>query len=105
MSIDQAGAPAADHRASSWTFLTNHGHVLLALCEDPQLRQRDIARIVGITEGAVHRILGDLEADGYVEVQRTGRRNSYAVKGTPDLRHPLEDPRRIEHLGSIVVNP
>ncbi len=73
-----------------WTFLTNHGHVLLSLYRDPDLRQRDIAALVGITEGAVQRILADLEACGFIEVNRIGRRNHYRVHAELHLRHPLE---------------
>ena len=73
-----------------WTFLTIHGHVLLALYRNPDLRQRDIADLVGITEGAVQRILQDLEADGYLDVRRVGRRNHYVVHPELSLRHPLE---------------
>jgi predicted ArsR family transcriptional regulator len=96
--VSPAG-PAADLGADSrpdppsggrWTFLTNHGHVLLALYRNPDLRQRDIAHLVGITEGAVQRILQDLEADGYLDVHRVGRRNHYEVHPEFSLRHPLE---------------
>ena len=73
-----------------WTFLTNHGHVLLALYRNPDLRQRDIAHLVGITEGAVQRILHDLEICDYLDIQRIGRRNRYVVHGEHGLRHPLE---------------
>ena len=73
-----------------WTFLTNHGHVLLTLFRNPDHRQRDIAELVGITEGAVQRILHDLEADGYLDVRRVGRRNHYVVHPELSLRHPLE---------------
>ena len=34
----------------SWTFLTNHSHVLLFLAQNPYKRMRDIATEVGITE-------------------------------------------------------
>ena len=47
--------------ARSWTFLTNHAHVLIAISRNPELRQRDIGELVGITEGAVQRILHELE--------------------------------------------
>ena len=73
-----------------WTFLTNHGHVLVCLYRNPDLRQRDIAALVGITEGAVQRILADLEDSGFVEVSRIGRRNHYRVHAELHLRHPLE---------------
>lgn len=74
----------------SWTFLSNHAHVLIALDHDPELRQRDIAHVVGITPGAVVRILQELEEAGYVEVERIGRRNRYSIRRDQALRHPLE---------------
>ena len=80
----------ASEQAGSWTFLTNHGHVLLALYRNPDLRQKDLAYLVGITEGAVHRILSELQQSGYIRVERVGRRNHYAVDDTLGLRHPLE---------------
>jgi DNA-binding Lrp family transcriptional regulator len=73
-----------------WTFLTNHAHVLIAISRDPELRQRDIAHVVGITPGAVVRILHDLEDNGYVTAERIGRRNRYHVNSAVTLRHPLE---------------
>lgn len=74
----------------NWTFLTNHGHVILALYRDGDLRQREIAMLVGITEGAVHRILAELDECGYVETERIGRRNHYRVNLDLGLRHPVE---------------
>lgn len=82
--------PGSGESPSSWTFLTNHAHVLLALLRNSDLRQRDIAALVGITEGAVQRILNELEAGGYLEIQRVGRRNHYEVKTDVPLRHPLD---------------
>ena len=61
----------------NWTFLTNHAHVVVAISRDPDLRHRDIAHLVGITPGAVVKILGDLEDAGVVKVERVGRRNRY----------------------------
>lgn len=89
---------SADIGVPSWTFLTNHGHVLLAVRRDPELRQRDIARLVGITEGAVQRILNELEAEGYVRRERIGRRNRYEVEAEVPLRHPLEDHHTVAEL-------
>lgn len=74
----------------AWTFLTNHAHVLIAITRDPELRQRDIAHVVGITPGAVVRILHDLEENGYVTAERIGRRNRYHINADMTLRHPLE---------------
>ncbi len=81
-----------------WTFLTNHAHVLLAVSRDPELRQRDIADLVGITQGAVQRIIHDLEDGGYLIRERVGRRNRYQVSGDIPLRHPLEDDHTVAEL-------
>lgn len=82
----------------SWTFLTNHAHVLIAISRNPELRQRDIAYAVGITVGAVQRIINELEESGFLTCERVGRRNRYSVNGSQHLRHPLEDQHTIDDL-------
>jgi hypothetical protein len=82
----------------SWTFLTNHAHVLIAIGRDPELRQRDIAHAVGITVGAVQKIVGELEREGYLTSERFGRRNRYTVNPDLALRHPLEGGHTIGEL-------
>lgn len=82
----------------SWTFLTNHAHVLIALSRDPELRQRDIAYHVGITVGAVHRILHELEESGYIRSEKVGRRKRYEVITDGPMRHPLEDQHTVADL-------
>lgn len=81
-----------------WTFLTNHAHVLVAISRDPELRQRDIAHVVGITPGAVTRILNELEAGGCVTHERIGRRNRYSINRAAGLRHPLESSGTVGEL-------
>jgi DNA-binding MarR family transcriptional regulator len=80
--------------ADAWTFLSNHGHVLVCLGQDPGVRIRDVADQVGITERAVQQIIADLEEAGFVTRTRTGRRNHYRVRRTGRFRHPLE--RRVK---------
>ena len=87
---------------STWTFLTNHAHVLLVLAREPDARMRDVAERVGITERAVHRIVGELEEAGYLEREKEGRRNRYRLRRDLPLRHPVEQHRRIESLLSLV---
>ena len=81
-----------------WTFLTNHAHVLITLSRDPELRQKDIAYNVGITVGAVHRILHDLEEAGYITSERVGRRKRYTIDSQQPMRHPLENQHSINDL-------
>ena len=76
--------------AHPFTYLTNHSHVLVALDTDPELRVRDLAVMVGITERAVQRILSDLENAGVIRIEKLGRRNRYRIVRSAKLRHPLE---------------
>jgi DNA-binding transcriptional ArsR family regulator len=87
--MDAGGSPGANTQ-SRWTFLTNHTHILLCLARDPELRIRDIAEMVGITQRAVQRILVELEEGGALNHTREGRRNRYQVNLDCPLRHPLE---------------
>jgi DNA-binding Lrp family transcriptional regulator len=90
---------------SVWTFLSNHGHVLVALAADPQARMRDVAERVGITERAVQLIVRDLQQAGYLDIRRVGRRNTYTVVTTLPLRHPLEQHARIGDLLEVLLRP
>jgi DNA-binding MarR family transcriptional regulator len=76
--------------AKTWTFLTNHAQVLLCLAEDPDIRLRDVAERVGITERATQRILAELVGAGYVETTRVGRRNRYTVDREHAMRHTAQ---------------
>ena len=76
--------------AGTWTFLTNHSHVLICLAGDSEQRIRDLADTVGITERAVQRILSDLEQAGVITKIKEGRRNHYEINACFPLRHPVE---------------
>jgi DNA-binding transcriptional regulator PaaX len=56
---------------------------------------------VGITERAVQRILGELEAAGVILRRRNGRRTHYEIDGELPLRHPVEADHTIEELLSL----
>jgi len=90
-----AAPPAAGRR---WTFLSNHGHVLVCLARDPRARLRDVAAAVGVTERAVQKLLADLTQAGIVERRREGRRNRYRLHTDVPLRHPLEAHRSVAAL-------
>ena len=66
-----------------FSFITNHGLVLLAIAKRPRSTAREIGDVVGITERATHSIINDLEAAGYITKTRVGRRNEYVVD--PDM--------------------
>jgi DNA-binding IclR family transcriptional regulator len=75
----------------AWTFLTNHAQVLLCVAETPDIRLRDVAERVGITERAAQRILAELVESGYVKTTRVGRRNHYTVDRGHAMRHSAQD--------------
>lgn len=93
------------HEPGQWTFLTNHSHVLLCLYKDPAMTMRDIAAEVGITERAVQRIIADLHAADYIEIERKGRQNSYSISTEPKFRHPIEKHTTVGDLVDMVYGP
>ena len=99
-----ARAPAEPPPATRhWTFLSNHGHVLVCLARDPAARLRTVAAQVGITERAVQKILADLDEAGVVERRREGRRNRYRLRTDLPLRHPIEAHRTVAALLGMVL--
>jgi hypothetical protein len=65
---------------ADWSFLTNHGRVLLCIAHDPGVRLRDIAATLDITERSAYAIVSDLSDAGYVLKEKDGRRNRYIVQ-------------------------
>lgn len=100
---DKSGAESQGKR--SWTFLTNHGHVLVCISQNPDIRIAEIADQVGIGERAAHRIVQDLVADGYVVRTHVGRRNTYSVDFSRSLRHPLESDHAIGDVFRVLAKP
>jgi CTP-dependent riboflavin kinase len=72
-----------------WNFITNHGLVLLYISQHPQCTTRQMAFTIKATERTVHRILVDLEKEGYITRQRTGKGNIYQINREHGLRHEL----------------
>jgi hypothetical protein len=71
-----------------WSFLTNHGRVLLCIAHDPGVRLRDIAAMEGITERSAYGIVTDLAAASYAVKQKDGRRNRYQIQAHLPLPEP-----------------
>ena len=80
---------SSDH-PTSWTFLTNHTQVLLRIAQDPDIRLRDVAQTVGITERAAQRIVADLVDANIIDRRRVGRRNHYLINRSAAMRHAAQ---------------
>ena len=96
--------PGSNEEASraSWTYLSNHAHVLLCLARNGDATLREVAFLVGITERAVQRIVADLENSGVLTRERDGRRNHYEVDPTQPLRHTIEAHKTVNDLLNMV---
>ena len=87
-----------------WMFLSNHAHVMVALAADPDIRLRDVATLVGITERAVQQVVVDLEDAEVVVRTKVGRRNHYTINRAARLRHPLEADVGVGALLDLVLD-
>lgn len=94
----------SDEPRSNWTFLTNHGHVLVCIATNPDVRISEIADQVGIGERAAQGIVTDLVEGGYVSRTKVGRRNRYSVHPELPLRHPLERDHQVGELLRAVTS-
>ena len=89
----------------SWTFLSNHTHVLVCLARDPDVRLRDLAQRVGITERGVFRVVSELERAGIIRRIREGRRNRYEIDPSAPLRHQVEAAQTVGGLLALFLEP
>jgi len=95
-------SPMSSAETPHWTFLTNHAQVLLCIANDSDIRLRDVAETVGITERAAQRIVVDLVEAGFLERERHGRRNRYAVNEKTEMRHPAQEGYEIGELLAVL---
>ena len=95
-------ANGTSESSAAWTCLSNHGHVLVCIARDPNVRVREIAQAVGVTERAVQRILRELEEAHVIVRTRQGRRTHYEVNEGVPLRHPIEAEHSVGELVRVV---
>ena len=76
--------------------------MLLCLQRNPDVRLREVAETVGITERATQRIVTDLVEAGYVTRKRVGRRNHYVLNRKTRMRHPSQFEHEIGELLDVL---
>ena len=72
---------------STWTFLTNHAHVLLSLAANPDAALREVAEQAGITERAAHRFVSELEGEGPADAG--GKGDAITMRFRKDSRYAI----------------
>jgi DNA-binding MarR family transcriptional regulator len=87
----------------SWSFLSNHGRALLCIARDPEIRLRDIAGSLGITERRAHDIVSDLADAGYVIKEKDGRRNRYQVQEHLPIPEDLVEEQAIGEVLALLT--
>jgi DNA-binding IscR family transcriptional regulator len=83
----------------SWNFLTNHGRALVCIARDPEVRLRDIAVSLNITERRAQGIVTSLTDAGYVVKTKEGRRNHYRIVADLPL---IEHTGRLQAIGDVL---
>jgi hypothetical protein len=89
---------------TDWSFFTNHARVLICITDDPGVRLRDIATMVGITERSAYGIVTELATAGYVVKEKDGRRNRYHVQAHLPLRESIGRERTIGEVLDLLVD-
>jgi DNA-binding MarR family transcriptional regulator len=88
---------------TTWNFLTNHGRALLCIAHNPDVRIRDIAASLGITERRAHGIVTDLTAAGYLVKTKDGRRNRYEIQSHLPIPEPAARERAIGEVLDLLA--
>ncbi|MFA6612682.1 MAG: winged helix-turn-helix domain-containing protein [Dehalococcoidales bacterium] len=84
---------------ADWSFFTNHGLVLATIAKQPKSTAREIGDTVGITERTAHKIINDLENEGYITKIKAGRKNRYRIHSNV----PLVDEQSDVAVGELLA--
>ena len=90
---------------AQWNFLTNHGRALLCIAHDPEVRLRDIAASLAITERHAYGIVTDLTEAGYVIKQKDGRRNRYQIQSHLPVPESADRAQAIGEVLDLLAGP
>ena len=81
-----------------WSFLTNHALAMLFIRSRPDVRLRDLAVALGVTERTAFAIVVDLTEGGFLVKGREGRRNRYQIQTESVLKDSISGDRTIGEL-------
>ena len=89
---------------AQWSFLTNHARALLSISRDPEIRLRDLADELGITERTAFGIVADLTDAGYLVKEKDGRRNRYHIQSHLPLRDTALQQRTVGEVLALLTD-
>ncbi len=88
---------------AEWNFLTNHTRALVCIAHDPDVRLRDIASSLSITERSAFGIVTDLTETGYLVKHKDGRRNRYRIQAHLPLPEEVGREQTIGEVLDVLV--
>jgi DNA-binding IclR family transcriptional regulator len=88
---------------ADWSFLTNHARALVFIAQHPDVRLRDLAVALDVTERTAYGIVVDLTESGYVVKEKDGRRNRYHIQEHLPLRDSIGRERTIGEVLDLLV--
>jgi DNA-binding IclR family transcriptional regulator len=88
---------------ADWSFLTNHARALVFIAQHPDVRLRDLAVALDVTERTAYGIVVDLTKSGYVVKEKDGRRNRYHIQEHLPMRDSIGRERTIGEVLDLLV--
>ena len=88
---------------ADWSFLTNHARALVFIAQNPDVRLRDLAVALDVTERTAYGIVVDLTESGYVVKEKDGRRNRYHIQEHLPLGDSIGRERTIGEVLDLLV--
>ena len=88
---------------AEWSFLTNHARAVMFIAQNPDVRLRDLAVALDVTERTAYGIVVDLTESGYVVKEKDGRRNRYHIQEHLPLRDSIGRERTIGEVLDLLV--
>jgi DNA-binding MarR family transcriptional regulator len=82
----------------AWSLISNHGHALICIAQNPDVRLWELAQTIGVRERSAQRIVTQLVDAGYLtrhHHDHHGARITYTVNRNHHLRRA--------HLGAYTV--
>jgi len=84
-----------------WTLLTSHGLVLVSIAKHPEKTAREIGNDIGLTERTTHKIIIELEKEGYITRTKKGRQNTYRIHPGMTIKDSVTDASIGELLATL----
>ncbi|MFC1925807.1 helix-turn-helix transcriptional regulator [Chloroflexota bacterium] len=76
---------------AGWNVFSSHGLVLVSIAKNPSRTAREIGDEVGLTERSTHKIIIDLESEGYIDRIKNGRQNTYRIHSEKEIKDVVTD--------------